>query len=50
MRFSKCDHQELAKARAQVLVRARAAEQCEEEPSRLAHELRNEPVEELIVR
>jgi len=35
MRFSKCDHQELAKAIAQVIVRARAAEQCEEEPSRL---------------
>ncbi len=33
--LAKCDHQELAKAIAQVIVRARAAEQCEEEPSRL---------------
>lgn len=33
--LAKCDHHEIAKAIAQVIVKARAAEQCDEEPSRL---------------
>jgi predicted transposase YbfD/YdcC len=33
--LAKCDPHEIAKAIAQVIVKARAAEQCEEEPSRL---------------
>jgi hypothetical protein len=33
--LSKCDHHEIAKAIAQVIVRARAEEQCGNEPSRL---------------
>jgi DDE_Tnp_1-associated len=38
-----CDHQAIAQAIAQVIVKARAAEQCNEEPSRLvAHKERGE--------
>jgi DDE family transposase len=33
--LSKCDHHEVARAIAQVLVKARAVEQCDDEPSRL---------------
>src|SRR2546421_1664707 len=33
--LAKCDHHEIAKAIAQVIVKARAVEQCAEEPSRL---------------
>jgi len=33
--LAKCDHHEIAKAIAQVIVKARAGEQCDEEPSRL---------------
>ena len=33
--LAKCDHHERAKAIAQVIVKARAGEQCDEEPSRL---------------
>ena len=33
--FAKCDHHEVAKAVAQVLIKARAVEQCQDEPSRL---------------
>jgi predicted transposase YbfD/YdcC len=33
--LAKCDHHEVAKAFAHVLVKARAIEQCEDEPSRL---------------
>src|SRR5205807_752235 len=33
--LAKCDHHEIAKAIAQVIVKARAVEQCDEEPSRL---------------
>jgi predicted transposase YbfD/YdcC len=37
--LAKCDHQEVARAIAQVLVKARAQERCDEEPSRLlAHQ------------
>ena len=37
--LSKCDHQEVAKAIAQVILYARSVERCEEEPSRLQAEL-----------
>jgi predicted transposase YbfD/YdcC len=33
--LAKCDHEEIAKAIAQVIVKARAVEQCDEQPSRL---------------
>ena len=33
--LAKCDHHEIAQVIAQVIVKARAAEQCDEEPSRL---------------
>ncbi|HYU76368.1 MAG TPA: transposase family protein [Ktedonobacteraceae bacterium] len=33
--LARCDHHEVAKAIAQVLVKARGVEQCEDEPSRL---------------
>ena len=33
--LAKCDHHEVAKALAQVLVKERAVEQCQDEPSRL---------------
>ena len=33
--LAKCDHQEVARTIAQVLVKARARERCDEEPSRL---------------
>lgn len=33
--FAKCNHHELARVIAQVLVKARAVEQCDDEPSRL---------------
>ncbi|HYU73682.1 MAG TPA: transposase family protein [Ktedonobacteraceae bacterium] len=32
--LAKCDHHEVARARAQVLVKARAVEQCDDEPGR----------------
>ena len=38
--LSKCDHREVAKAIAQVIMKARAAEQCGEEPSRLVAQQR----------
>ena len=45
--FAKCDHHEVARTIAQVLVKARAQERCEEEPSRrLSHQTAND--EELI--
>ena len=41
--LAKCDHQDIAKAIAQVIVKARAAEQCDEEPTRLvAHKEQGE--------
>ena len=44
--LAKCDHQEVARTIAQVLVKARAQERCDEEPSRLLvqHESLNEPL------
>lgn len=45
--LAKCDHQEITRAIAQVLVKARAVEQCGEEPSRLLAQ--KEPNEDHLI-
>lgn len=45
--FAKCDHHEVAKVMAQVLVKARAVERCEDEPSRLIAQ--KEPDNDLLI-
>ncbi len=45
--FAKCDHHEVARAIAQALVKARAVERCEDEPSRLVAQ--KEPDEDRLI-
>ncbi len=45
--FAKCDHHEVARVIAQVIVKARAVERCENEPSRLLAQ--KEPDSDLLI-